>query len=132
MRIVSIVYGIVSSMMFIGCVAGQESADTQTADEVDSEGSPITAIAVHGDAPVAGVTRGVINPHECPPSPDVCPPSLPSCGPVPGVQTTPRGGPPAAGAAGAVIHPQDCPPSWPSCGTEPGLSASAMSEPAKP
>jgi hypothetical protein len=111
-------------MMFIGCVIDPEPADTETADEIDSEGPANPAIVVHGDTPAPGATGAVIDPH-------VCPPSLPDCGPQPGAPTAARGDAPAPGATGATIDPHVCPPSLP-CGPQPGAPTAAVPEPAAP
>jgi hypothetical protein len=82
MRIVNVIYGIASSIMFIGCVVGEESvtgntdADTETADTVEPDGSSIVTTAARSDMPGAA-----INPYDCPPS-------WPSCGPEPGMQAS--------------------------------------------
>src|SRR4051812_42211700 len=121
MRIVSVVYGIASSMVFMGCVAGSEPGDTENADEIDSEGS---TIVVHGDAPAAGAASAVIDPRECPPS-------LPKCGPVPGAKAAGRTATPARAATAGTTDPSACPPSSPDCGPQPGVSGSAVPEPAQ-
>ena len=118
MRIVSVVYGIASSMVFMGCVAGSEPEDTETADEIDSEGS---AIIVRGGAPAAGAPGATIDPHECPPS-------LPHCGPVPGVKGTGRGDAPARAATAGATDPSACPASAPDCGPQPGVKGAGRGD----
>lgn len=79
MRIINVIHGMVSSILFIGCVVGEEpvtgntEVDAEAADRVHPDGSSTVTTAARGDAPGAA-----IHSYDCPPE-------WPNCGTDPGL-----------------------------------------------